>query len=74
MRVGIIGAGKIGEAAATRLVAAGHHVMISNSRGPETLADLEQSLGQDATAGTVVDATRFGEVVLVAIPSPLSIP
>src|SRR5436190_9218505 len=68
MRVGIIGAGKIGEAAATRLVAAGHHVMISNSRGPETLADLEQSLGQDATAGTVVDATRFGEVVLVAIP------
>src|SRR2546421_455409 len=59
MNVGIIGAGKIGEAAATRLVAAGHHVMISNSRSPETLADLEQSLGQDATAGTVIDANNY---------------
>jgi 8-hydroxy-5-deazaflavin:NADPH oxidoreductase len=68
MKVGIIGAGKIGQATAGRLIAAGHEVMISNSRGPETLADLEQSLGQSAHAGTTVEAARFGEVVLVAIP------
>jgi predicted dinucleotide-binding enzyme len=68
MRVGIIGAGMIGRATATRLVAAGHEVMISNSRGPETLADLEQSLGQSAHAGTTSDAARYGDVVLVAIP------
>jgi hypothetical protein len=68
MNIGIIGAGRIGQAVATRLVTAGHHVMLSNSRGPETLAELEQSLGQEAVAGTVEDAARFGEVVVVAIP------
>jgi predicted dinucleotide-binding enzyme len=68
MRVGIIGAGMIGGATATRLIAAGHEVMISNSRGLETLADLEQSLGQSAHAGTTARAARFGDVVLVAIP------
>jgi predicted dinucleotide-binding enzyme len=68
MKVGIIGAGMIGQATATRLVAAGHEVMISNSRGPETLADIELSLGQSAHAGTTEDAARFGDVVLVAIP------
>jgi predicted dinucleotide-binding enzyme len=42
--------------------------MISNSRGPETLAELEQSLGQNAQAGTVEEAAEFGEVVIVAVP------
>lgn len=68
MNVGIIGAGNIGRATATRLVAAGHHVMLSNSRGPETLAALEQELGEAATVGTPADAARFGEVVIVATP------
>jgi predicted dinucleotide-binding enzyme len=68
MKVGIIGAGMIGHATASRLVAAGHEVMISNSRGPETLAEVAQSLGQSAQAGTTADAARFGDVVLVAIP------
>ena len=68
MKVGIIGAGMIGQATATRLIAAGHEVMISNSRGPETLAELEQSLGQSAHVGTTAQAARFGDVVLVAIP------
>lgn len=68
MKVGIIGAGRIGQAAASRLVAAGHEVMLANSRGPETLAELEQSLGQEAHAGTAAEAARYGDVVLVAIP------
>jgi 8-hydroxy-5-deazaflavin:NADPH oxidoreductase len=68
MRIGCIGAGNIGQAVATRAVAAGHEVMLSNSRGPETLAEVEQSLGQAASAGTVEQAAAFGEVVLVATP------
>jgi 8-hydroxy-5-deazaflavin:NADPH oxidoreductase len=68
MNVGIIGSGNIGNATATRLVAAGHSVWISNSRGPESLAGLEQELGQLANAATVTDAAREGEVVIVATP------
>jgi len=68
MNVGIIGSGNIGTATATRLVAAGHSVWISNSRGPESLAGLEQELGQLANAATVTDAAREGEVVIVATP------
>lgn len=68
MDIGIIGAGNVGQAAATRLVTAGHRVMLSNSRGPESLASVEQALGQDATAGTVEQAAGYGPVVLVAIP------
>jgi predicted dinucleotide-binding enzyme len=68
MRVGIIGAGRIGEAVATRLVTGGHEVMLANSRGPQTLAELAQSLGQNAHAGTIEQAASFGHVVVVAIP------
>jgi predicted dinucleotide-binding enzyme len=68
MRIGIIGAGKIGQAVATRLVDAGHEVMLANSRGAETLAELEQSLGQSAHAGTVEHAAGYGDVAVVAIP------
>jgi 8-hydroxy-5-deazaflavin:NADPH oxidoreductase len=68
MRIGIIGAGKIGHALAVRFAAAGHQVMLSNSRGPDTLADLVASIQGDVRAGTVAEAARFGEVVAVAIP------
>ena len=68
MRVGIIGAGNIGRAVATRLIDGDHTVTISNSRGPESLAELEQDLGQAASAATVEDAARAGEVVIVATP------
>lgn len=68
MRIGIIGAGRIGQAAATRLLAAGHEVTIANSRGPQTLGDLVSTLGPGASAGTVAEAAAAGEVVLVAVP------
>lgn len=68
MEIGIIGSGRIGSAAATRLVAAGHQVLLSNSRGPESLAVLEQSLGQSASAGTAEEAAVYGEATLVANP------
>jgi hypothetical protein len=68
MRIGIIGAGDIGHALAVGFAAAGHQVMLSNSRGPDTLAGLVASIQGDVRAGTVAEAARFGEVVAVAIP------
>jgi predicted dinucleotide-binding enzyme len=68
MRIGIIGSGKIGASAALRFVEAGHEVAIANTRGPASLAELVEGLGERARAATVEDAAAFGEVVLVAIP------
>jgi predicted dinucleotide-binding enzyme len=68
MRIGVIGSGNIGSTAARLFIAAGHEVGIANSRGPDSLARLVAELGESAEAGTVEDAARFGELVLVAIP------
>jgi hypothetical protein len=68
MRIGIIGAGNIGHALAVRFAAAGHQVMLSNSRGPDTLGAVVASIQGDVRAGTVAEAAGFGEVVAVAIP------
>jgi predicted dinucleotide-binding enzyme len=66
MRIGIIGAGRIGGALAVHALRCGHAVMISNSRGPDTLRDQAVDLG--CLAGTAQEAAAFGEVVFVAIP------
>jgi predicted dinucleotide-binding enzyme len=68
IRIGIIGGGNVGSAAAKRFVDAGHEVAIANSRGPETLQSLVTGLGPLAHAATSKDAADFGDVVLVAIP------
>ena len=49
-------------------VAAGHDVVLSNSRGPETLADLVSQLGPHARAATTREAAQAGDVVVVTIP------
>jgi len=64
VKIGVIGAGHVGGTLAARLVAAGHEVAISNSRGPETL----QGAVDGARPMTVEDAARFGEVIVVSIP------
>src|SRR5580704_2634051 len=56
--VGIIGSGMIGGTVARLSVAAGYHVVVSNSRGPETLAELAAELGPLATAGTAGQAAE----------------
>ena len=66
MRIGIIGAGHIGGNLTRRFAALGHKVYVANSRGPETLHDLAAATG--ATAVTVQEAARQGEVVVVTIP------
>src|SRR5258708_5399114 len=67
MRIGIIGAGRIGRAFATQLARAGIKTTISNSRGPESLSALVGEIGPRVTAGTVAEAAE-PEIVLVAVP------
>jgi 8-hydroxy-5-deazaflavin:NADPH oxidoreductase len=66
--VGFIGSGRIGGTVARLSVATGHRVVLSNSRGPETLKGLVDELGPLARAGTVEQAAAAGEIVVVAIP------
>ncbi len=66
--LGIIGSGNIGSAVARLAVAAGMNVVIANSRGPESLQDLIAELGPLAAAGTVEDAAKAGDAVVLSIP------
>jgi 8-hydroxy-5-deazaflavin:NADPH oxidoreductase len=68
VKVGIIGAGNIGATTARLFAEAGHEVVVSNSRGPETLSDVVQEIGGRVQAVTIEEAADFGEVVLEAIP------
>lgn len=68
MDIGIIGSGNIGATAARLFSRAGHRVALSNSRGPDTLIELVDGIGDNAQAATVREAAVFGEVVLIAIP------
>lgn len=66
--VSFIGSGNIGATVARLAVAAGYDVVVSNSRGPETLADLVKSLGHRARAATATDAAEAGDFVVVSVP------
>lgn len=66
--VGLIGSGRIGGTVARLAVAAGHQVLLSNSRGPDTLRDLAAELGPLARATTGQEAAEGGELVVVTIP------
>jgi 8-hydroxy-5-deazaflavin:NADPH oxidoreductase len=64
MKIGFIGAGKVGKTIARHLINAGHQVVISNSRGPESLQGLVDELGPQAKAGTTEEAVRSDLVIL----------
>jgi predicted dinucleotide-binding enzyme len=66
MRVGIIGAGNIGGALAQRLTEVGHEVVVANSRGPDTLRELEAKTGARAVSSR--EAAQGRDVVVVTIP------
>jgi 8-hydroxy-5-deazaflavin:NADPH oxidoreductase len=68
MKIGVLGAGRIGATAARLFIAAGHEAAISNSRGPASLRELVAELGPKAHAAPVADAAAFGELVLLAVP------
>jgi len=65
--VGVIGAGRLGEAMARTALRAGRSVVIANSRGPESLASLVSALGDGVSAATVEQAASAG-IVVVAVP------
>ena len=66
--LGLVGAGRIGSQLARLGVAHDYDVVVSNSRGPETLAALVAELGPHARAATVEEAARAGDIVVVTIP------
>ncbi len=66
--VGFIGSGNIGSTVAQLAVDAGHDVVLSNSRGPDTLTDLVDRLGPRARAATTVEAAAAADIVVVATP------
>ncbi len=66
MTCGIVGAGRIGRAIATHVIRAGHQVILSNSRGPASLASMVEELGANARGGTVAEAAA-APVVFLAV-------
>ena len=75
MKVGFIGAGNVTRTFGRHLLAAGHTIVVSNSRGPETLANFVADLGRGATAGTRDQAAECDVVILathwVKVPEAL---
>jgi len=75
MNIGFLGAGTVTGTFGRHLISAGHTIVISNSRGPETLADFVAALGPNATAGTRQQAVACDMVILatnwVNVPAAL---
>lgn len=67
LKIGVIGAGRIGGTLGEHWVKAGHEVLLS-SRHPERLEPLAERLGPLARVGTPREAAAFGDVVLVSVP------
>jgi predicted dinucleotide-binding enzyme len=68
-QIGIIGAGRLGQAMARTALRVGRSVVISNSRGPDSLAAVVSTLGDGAAAGTV-DEAAAADIVVLAVPWP----
>lgn len=66
--IGLIGAGHIGSQIARLAVASGYDVVVSNSRGPETLSTIVAELGPKARAATAIDAAHAADIVVVTVP------
>jgi predicted dinucleotide-binding enzyme len=66
--IGFIGAGNIGGQLARKAIENGYDVVISNSRGPETLSALIDELGPRARAATPAEAGEAGDIVVVTVP------
>jgi predicted dinucleotide-binding enzyme len=67
MNVGIIGAGRLGQAMARVAARAGRSVVLANSRGAESLTSVAAALGEAVSAGTADEAASAG-IVVIAVP------
>ena len=65
--IGIIGCGEVAQAIATHALRSGYSVLLSNSRGPESLTETVTSLGDRARAVTVAEAVD-ADLIIVAVP------
>jgi len=68
MKIGVIGAGRIGGNAARLFAAAGHDVLLSFSRDPDRLDEQAAAIGARASTGSAQDAAQFGDVVMLSVP------
>ena len=68
MKISFIGAGKMAQMLAPRVIRAGHQVVLSNSRGPDTLQDNVEKLGPSASAASVAEAVEGADIVVLATP------
>lgn len=68
LRIALIGAGRMGQAVARLALDAGHEVVLTNSRGPDTLGDLVKELGPHASAANVIDAVAGADLVVLGTP------
>jgi predicted dinucleotide-binding enzyme len=68
VKIGIIGAGRIGGGIARQLGAAGHQLMLSFSRNQAELDQLAARIGPAASVGSPAQGARFGEVVVISVP------
>ena len=66
--IGFIGSGHIGSQVARKAIESGYDVVLSNSRGPETLADLVAELGPRARAATAAEAAEAADIAVVTVP------
>jgi 8-hydroxy-5-deazaflavin:NADPH oxidoreductase len=68
VRIGIVGAGRIGGNCAAQFAKGGHEVKLSFSRDPSRLEALAEEIGDRASVGTPAEAAEFGEVVVLSVP------
>ncbi|HEY4438951.1 MAG TPA: NADPH-dependent F420 reductase [Candidatus Elarobacter sp.] len=68
MEIGILGSGNIGGNLARLFARAGHHVRVANSRGPESLKNLAESIGPNVEATTLQEAVDESDLIVLAIP------
>ncbi|WP_369779179.1 NADPH-dependent F420 reductase [Streptomyces sp. R33] len=68
MRTGIIGTGRIGSTLARILVAAGHEVLLANSRGPRSIGPLLAELGPAASAAHPAEVADQAELLVLMVP------
>lgn len=66
MKIGILGVGFIGATLVRKLSAAGHEVLVANSRGPDTIRELADEAG--ATAVTASEAVKNVDVIILSVP------
>jgi 8-hydroxy-5-deazaflavin:NADPH oxidoreductase len=67
MRIGIVGAGRVGGNCATQLAKGGHEVKLSG-RDPSKLEPVAAEIGEAASVGTPAEAAEFGQVVVISVP------